>query len=239
MSLPIEAAGPKKVAYFRNRDPWGLTSNEAVMNAYGIPFDSYTSFDFGNVNLSGYDKILIASCQPYSFYQALEANSGWFESYIASGGIFEFHGATYSSDDWSGLVMPTGFTSEMAFYNDVEIVDPLHDIAMIPNVITDEELDGWLYSSHGFLKDIMLSYDVLIRDSDSGNPVAIEIFLQKGAVVATMQTLEWAYDRGYSPILENFIMYMTIRYEHDIAVKRIFVPDINERTLPVTVNATI
>lgn len=241
VALPsnVIADAPTNVALFEDRDPWFTTSNEDAMNAYGIPFDTYSSADFGSVNLANYDKVLMAACQPYSFYQAIETNRAWFEAYINSGGTFEFHGATYTSDDWAGMIMPGGFTSEMITFDDVSIVDPLHDIFNIPNLITDAELDGWNSASHGFIRNIVPSYDVLVSDPISGDPAAVEIYFGAGTVIASMQTLEWAYDRGYSPVLENYIFYTPIRYEHDITVAGITIPDVLERTEPVLVNATI
>ncbi len=239
MPTTVSADPPTKVAYFEDRDPWGTTSNEDAMNAYGIPFDTYSSADFGSVNLANYEKVLTASQQPYSFYQAIENNKAWFEAFISGGGVFEMHMAVWSSDDWSGLIMPGGFTSEEDMFNDVAIEDPLHDIFNIPNLITDAELDGWNSASHGFVRNIASPYDVLISDPVSGDPAAVEIYFGAGVVIATMQTLEWAYDRGYSPVLENFIFYMPILFEHDITVAAINIPDVLERTEPVTVNATI
>lgn len=234
----VVADAPTNVAYFEDRDPWGTTSNEDAMNAYSIPFDSYTSSDFGSISLAPYDKVIIASCQEYVFYQSLEANRAWFEAWITAGGIFEFHGATYTSDDWSGLTMPGGFTSSSGLVDDVTIADPLHEVVNVPNVITGPELDGWLYSSHGTLTG-MASFDLIIVDAATLEPVAVEIGFMGGAVVATMQTLEWGYARGYSPILENFIYYMPIREPHDISVIGLDVPDVVERTEPLIVNATI
>ncbi len=239
--LPGEVSAdlPRRIAYFRDWDPWGMLSNEDAMDAVGIPFDYYTSSDFGTVVLGDYKKIVIASAQPYSFYQAIVNNKGRLQTWILNGGVFEMHMAAYSSEDWSGLFMPTEFTSEMDFVDDVAIVDPNHDIVNVPNPITGGELDGWNYASHGYVRNISSPHDVLIAEEASGEPVGVEIFFGYGTVIATMQTLEWAYDRGYSSILENFIAYMPTRYDHDLAVVGIEVPDINERTQTTTVNATI
>ncbi|MCK4443378.1 MAG: hypothetical protein KAW09_02465, partial [Thermoplasmata archaeon] len=239
--LPAEVSAdlPRRIAYFRDWDPWGMFSNEDAMDAVGIPYDYYTSADFGTVVLGDYKKIVVASAQPYSFYQAIVSNKARLEMWILNGGVFEMHMATYSSDDWAGLFMPTEFTSEMDFVDDVAIVDPHHDIINVPNPIAGGELDGWNYASHGYVRSTASPHDILIAEEGSGEPVGVEIFFGYGTVLATMQTLEWAYDRGYSSILENFIAYMPVRYDHDLAVVGIEVPDINERTQMATVNATI
>lgn len=240
MPSVVKATGPPtKVAYFRDSNPWGLTSNEAAMDVYGIEYDTYTAAEFDSVNLAMYDKIITASAQGYQYYETFAINKDKIEAFVAAGGCFELHGATFSSNDWDGLVMPGGFTGGFNLVDDVTIMNATHDILVMPNFISDAELDGWLYSSHGLLKDFTLSYDVLIADTSTGDPVAIEIRLNAGSIIATMQTLEWAYARGYSPILENFVYYMPPKQPHDIAVVMIDVPDVNERTVPLSVNGTI
>jgi hypothetical protein len=209
----VKADLPLRIAYFRDGNPWGTTSNEDAMNTVGIPFDSYTSADFGTVVLTDYKKVVIGSAQPNSFYQALANERARFENWLLLGGVFEMHMAAYTSDDWSGLYMPGGFTSEMDLIADVGIVDPGHDIVNVPNVITDDELDGWFYSSHGYVRDIQSTYDVMFTDEASGDAVAVEIIVGRGTVLATMQTLEWAYAAGYSPVLENYIAYIPIRVD--------------------------
>ncbi len=235
----VEALPPSKVAYFRDFNPWGLTSTDSAMSAYGIEYDIYTQADMATVNLAMYDKVITASAQDYTFYEELANNRAKFESFVAAGGCLEFHGATFSSDDWDGLVMPGGFSGEMNLIDDVTIINTTHDIMLVPNFINDFELDGWLYSSHGILKDFSQPYEVLISDALSGEPVAIEIRYMAGSIIATMQTLEWAWYFGYSPILENYIYYMPPKQPHDIAVVDVAVPDVNERTVPVLVNVTV
>ena len=235
----VEALPPTKVAFFADWNPWGLTSNQDAMDAYGIEFDTYTSADMATVSLAMYDKVITASTQDQTFYQIFSDNRAKFESFVAAGGCLEIHGATYSSYDWSGIVVPGGFTSEMNLIDDVTIINTTHDIMLVPNFITDIELDGWLYSSHGIFKDMTMPYEVLVADTVSGDPVAIEIRYMAGSIVATMQTVEWAYAWGYSPILENYIYYMPPKQPHDIAVVNIDVPDVNERTVPLTINVTV
>jgi hypothetical protein len=236
----VKATGPpSKVAYFKDSNPWGMTSNEAAMDTYGIEYDTFTSADWDTINLAMYDKIVTASAQSYAYYEALANNRAKIEAFVAAGGCFELHGGTFSSNDWDGLVMPGGFSGGYDLVDDVTIMNATHEILLFPNFISDPELDGWLYSSHGLLKDFTMPYDVLIADTSTGEPVAIEVRLNAGSVIASMQTLEWAYYWGYSPILENLIYYMPPKQPHDIAVLFIDVPDVNERTVWVTVNATI
>jgi len=214
----VSVTSAKPIALFKDRDPWGYASNEEVLRKYGLPYTVFTSSDMGDVNLSGYGKIVIASQQPYSFYFKIEQNRPWFEAYISNGSIFELHGAEWSSDDWSGLIMPGGFTSMHDVSNDVTVNMPNHVILNYPNVITTAELDGWNYATHGWLTNFSIKPITIITQEPTRNPCLVEFLYGDGYVVATMQTLEWAYAHEYSPFLENVILYLPVRQEHDILV---------------------
>ncbi|MEE9507034.1 MAG: thrombospondin type 3 repeat-containing protein, partial [Thermoplasmata archaeon] len=240
--IPESAEAPPlgSVALFKDRDAWGTLSNENVLTAYGIPYDVFTTADMGVVDLSSYDKIIIVSCQELSFYQDVEANRAWFESYISIGKKFQMHGATYFSDAWNGLTMPGGLTS----IGDVgiqllTIVDNGHEMVNVPHVITDSEIDNWNSASHGYLTGWAGSPKVVIEDTATGDPVLIEFRFGGGTVIASQQTLEWGYFFGYSPILENIILYNPISVDHDVAVASLDIPDVVERTETYYVNTTI
>ncbi|MFQ6107576.1 MAG: thrombospondin type 3 repeat-containing protein, partial [Thermoplasmata archaeon] len=237
---PAKAQPLNSVALFQNNDPWGTTSNKDILTSNGISYDVFTSADMGVVDLSGYDKIIVSSQQTNSFYQDLAANRAWFESYIAIGKKFEMHGATYFSDSWDGLIMPGGFSSvDSMMIDQLTISDPGHEVVNNPHVITDSEIDNWLYSSHGHLTGFSVSPKVIIEDTLTGDPVLAEFRFGGGTVIASMMTLEWAYFWGYSPLLENLILYNPISVDHDIAVAPLDVPDIVERTGTYFVNTTI
>jgi subtilisin family serine protease len=214
----VSVTSAKPIALFKDRDPWGYASNEEVLLKYGLPYTVFTSSDMGDVNLSEYGKIVIASQQPYSFYFKIEQNRPWFEAYISKGSIFELHGAEWSSDDWSGLIMPGCFTSMFDLSNDVTVNMPNHMILNDPNVITAAELDWWNYATHGWLTNFSIKPITIITQEPTKNPCLVEFPYGDGYVVATMQTLEWAYAHEYSPFLENVILYLPVRQEHDILV---------------------
>jgi subtilisin family serine protease len=221
----VSVTSAKPIALFKDRDPWGYASNEEVLLKYGLPYTVFTSSDMGSVNLSEYGKIVIASQQPYPFYFKIEQNRPWFEAYISNGSVFELHGAEWSSDDWSGLVMPGGFTSMLDLSNDVTVNMPNHVILNYPNVVTTAELDWWNYATHGWLTNFSIKPIKIITQEPTKNPCLVEFPYGDGYVVATMQTLEWAYAHEYSPFLENVILYLPVRQEHDILVG-ITVPEV-------------
>jgi hypothetical protein len=223
-------------ALFKDRDPWpqvpilGLSSsnmssfsnnqidstsanldwidpNERIMQNWGIPYTIFRSADIPTVDLTPYCKSIIASDQTIIFYQAISANRTWFESWISSGGILEFHGASDLTNAWSEETMPGGFS--MAFFT-TEDVSIYNDVLLLfnrPNMITEPELDGWFHSAHGSLIDLPADTQNLVKHEEADQPAAVKFDMGQGCVLATLQTLEWAWDREYSPLLENFLSY--------------------------------
>ena len=103
--------------------------------------------------------------------------------------------------------MPGGFTSAWAPSNDVTILGRAHPVVNRPNLITDAEVDGWNSSTHGYLIDLPGSANNIIAHEPTGQPATAEFRLGSGCVLATEQTLEWAWMRGYSHLLENSILH--------------------------------
>ncbi len=196
-----------RIALFQDREPWTFRSNKDILYANGIPFKVFTSGDMGTADLSIYTKVIISSQQPGSLYQHIEANRTWWESWISAGGVFELNGAELTVDDWSGLVMPGGFTSYFQANDTVNIVSSWHPIVNNPNYITDTTLNSWNFSTHGYLVNLPLDAYEIIRDSIPDEPATAIFRFGDGGVIATMQTLEFAYAYGYSFILENMILY--------------------------------
>jgi hypothetical protein len=66
--------------------------------------------------LDGYSKLIVPSDQPKDLYLALETRRADIETWMATrkenekGNVFELHAATSQADDWSGHLMPYGFT---------------------------------------------------------------------------------------------------------------------------------
>lgn len=197
---------PTNVAIFKNADPWSYTSIQDVLNAHSIPFDEYTSADIGMVDLSSYDKVIIPSDQPQAFYDAFEANLGWFEAYVDNGGILQF---SAGSNGWNGGTLtnlPGGYSKVYDSDNSVTIDLPTHPFASLPNTITDAELDGWSSSTHAYF-DVLPPNAVTIC-TDSNGPCLVESTSGFGRYFAYGLIVEWGWGRGYSRILENIILSM-------------------------------
>jgi hypothetical protein len=181
--------------------------NEQILQAWGIPYDVWGATDIGAIDLSPYCKVIVPSTQDYAFYQTLSTFRGWFSAWIAEGGTFDLHGATFSSEDWSGLLMPGDFTSAWDPWDDVTILAPDHALFHEPNTIVEAGLDGWGSSTHGSLASLPPLAEDLVAHASSGEPVMAQFRLGLGCVVATEQPLEWGWWYHDAQILENDVLY--------------------------------
>jgi len=206
-----------EVALFKNVDPWGYPANEEALSLYGIAYAVFSSSDFGLVDLSGYSKVVIASVQDQAFYNAMDAYRWWFEDYVSSGGVLEIHAAHYTGTGWVGT-LPGGLQYVQNPQDYATIVDPTHPVVTTPNPITDAELDGWSASVHGYFGTYPADSRIVIVEDFTGYPAYLEFDYGAGVIVASSQTLEWAYWHRYSLILENSLLYSPIKYQHELAV---------------------
>jgi len=195
------------VALFKDRDPWDYPANEIILQRYGIPYDVYNSTDMGNVDLSKYTKVVIASDQEQEFYDSVNASRAWFEEYVENGGVLEIHAALQSAYHWVDL-LPGGIEYTHDLGNSVDIEVTAHPIVRRPNLISDSELDGWGVSVHGYFTDYPSGTVIILREYDTRYPACIEVPYGSGVIIASSQTLEHAYHREYSFILENFLLYL-------------------------------
>jgi len=205
-----------EVALFKNVDPWGYSSNEEALNVHDVPFATLSSKDFELVNLSKFIKVVIASDQDQALYDAMNASRWWFEDYVRNGGVLEIHAADWGwhGGHWIGL-LPGGLRWETHETNYATIINLTHPVVNTPNVITDNELDGWSWSTHGYFSGYPDNSQVVIAE-DSGRPVYLEFKYGAGLMVASGQTLEWAYELGYTLMLENSLLNPVYKYKHEL-----------------------
>ena len=197
------------VAIFRDRLPWDLNMTEPVLRTYGISYTLYNSSDFGSVDLSSFDKVIIPSDQTQDFYDRLSGNSTWFESYVSNGGMLDLRltDRGWAGSNWDGLVMPGGLNKTWAYLENVSINLPLHPILNNPFLVEDVELDGWFYSAHGYFHTYPTTAKKILLYPLVDEPVMLEFMYGSGFIVATMQTIEWNENKNLTRILENMILY--------------------------------
>lgn len=195
------------VALFKDKDPWNHPANEIILKRYGIPYDVYNSTDMGNVDLSKYAKVIIASAQTQEFYDAVNASRAWFEEYAETGGVLEIHAADLTWAHWIDL-LPGGieFTHDTQEFVNIKL--ETHPVVRTPNAITDNELDNWHAAVHGYFTSYPMNAIEILEEDSTGYPACIEVPYGSGVIIASSQTLEWAYLWRYSFILENFLLYL-------------------------------
>jgi hypothetical protein len=196
------------VVLLQDAGPWSSSAIQTILDSNGISYNITPSSQFGLVDLTNYQKVIIASDQSDIFYQAINNHLSWLEIYVASGGILEIHGA---SDGWNTGTwinpLPGGLIYNVSSTNSIDIVNSQHPVLNTPYNITDAELDGWGSSAHGFLSNISSATTIL---ADGLNPILIELEYGYGNMIVSTQTLEYGYDRSKSNLLENLLLYWPI-----------------------------
>ncbi len=215
---PKPILGP--VAIFRDILPWNKNVTEPILIEYSISYTVYDSLDFGLVDISSYQKVIISSYQTQTFYNRLEGNVTWFENYANSGGILEVHAcdSNVGAQWYPTNLMPGGLNKTQTYTNNVSINMPSHPVLLNPYPVEDAELDGWGWSTHGTFTDVPLGANEILIDLENGtsgpsgdtgylNPVLIEFSYGAGYIIASMQTLEWNEYYNYTRLLKNLILY--------------------------------
>ena len=197
---------PTNVAIFQDNDPWGFSSIQTILTMYGIPYTIFSSWDIGTANLTPFDRVIVPSQQPYSFYQIMSANRPYFENYAQTGGVFEWHTAAYTVDTWQGLSMPFTIDGVHDPSDTAYITDPTHDFVTVPYVITPSEILGWNYTYHDDITSPTASLNIVIENDFNLYPVLFEFGYGGGHVIVTSMTLEWAYGFGYSNLLVDVLI---------------------------------
>ena len=209
------------IAIFQDRAPWNLNVTEPILVDNSLSYTMYNSSDMGIVDLSSFQKVIISSDQTQQFYDRLAANTTWFESYVANGGILLI--STADNGPGGGIwddsfIMPGGLNKTFSLVQNVTINIPQHPVLLTPSLIEDDELDNWLYSSHGYYNTYPIGTKEILLDGNTLNPVLVELEFGNGFIVATNQPLEWNHNLNYTRLLENLILYDPTFYVNSINV---------------------
>lgn len=204
--LRLTGAQTKDKLIVMDVNPWGLTSLQDALDSLGYSYDIVSSSDLPNVNLKDYKVVIITSHQPDSFYNNMVANKMLLEEYVSSGGILAAHMCDTQSDFWEESFLPgaPNLSHETELINDLSIVDPSHPIISGPHgTLTNDNIDNWGYSSHGYFTNLPADAKILIgaADNSTGKSVYVWWTYGRGAVFATMMTVEWAYGKDYNKML--------------------------------------
>lgn len=194
--------GPIAVLQDHTAWDWQLANaTQEILVKYGIDYDVINSTYFGTVDLSAYQKVIISADQDPPFHAALEANRTWLETYVMAGGVLEVHAAS-QGNNW---VLPGGIICNYSTTDGIVAIDPFHYALYRPYFVPEPGLSGWYWSAHGYFTNITDSSVILTNGAE---PVLVEKKLGDGFIVASGQTLEYAWNRNISYFLENLILYM-------------------------------
>lgn len=181
------------VLVFRDNLAWGYNTLVPGFESQGAIVSVTGSYDMGVIDLSAYDLVVIESQQSNSFYQTLQSNRTWFESYLQGGGAMQIHVSAYSSDRVGGLLLPGGASLPAS-----EDLDPNNYIADALHPIVDGLSDPFVgnYASHEHL--VLPGGAHTIIENSSGQPTLAEYDFGAGHVLVNAMTWEWAVPNGYS-----------------------------------------
>lgn len=197
------------VAVFADSDPWGNGKLATALSNIGATVTTFGSADMGVADLSGFQKVVIASVQTGIFYQAFLDNAAYFQAFVNNGGNLEIHAADYSGDGWPASAIWDGVTyhgyDRDGYAQDgTALLDPGHTIFTVPHAVTAPEMTGWNWDFHGVLGNTG-GWNTVIVSDPQGDPVWIEKASGAGCVTITTQTVEW--DAASSAFLENMLSY--------------------------------
>ncbi len=165
---------------------------EALTNQ-GISYDRIRQEDVSTVSFSGYDFIyLVGSADENNAFitNSIPIMNTKYANYVNQGGLLLIHFADWSSDDLLNNIAPGEVGRIRGFTNTGTIV-PGKETDSIFNGISDDDLDNWSATAHGYLTDLPANAEILVVNEDS-NPIYARYKLGLGEVWVTTMTLEWA-----------------------------------------------
>jgi len=222
-------------AFFEDANLLGSDSTTVILTEFGIPYDHLTSADMGVVDLSGYEKVVIASYQSQAFMDRVYANMTWFEEYVADGGILEFH--AFPSGAWVDDLLPGGVTYVYNPQESMLIVQPSNPMVTTPHQMTDIVVSNWIPTVWGHMDNLPAAAEVVI-ETLNGDPVLVEFGYGAGSIIISTQILEYGYFFVNCPLLENILLYSPVRAEHDVSV-HLDAPSIVQPGEEVSLNVTV
>lgn len=203
-----------EVLLIKDVNPWDSPSNEHALRELGKLYNVINSQNLCTHDLSQYKMLIYASDQPTTYYQNLAGCIGKIEAYVAGGGKLLGHVCDYGwhSGDWRGLhVLPgnVGHTTVLDnwCYLSQNLCILLPDECVVQG-IDNAYLQGWNYSTHGILTNLVgdppVSQMKTVIESCDGScdgPTWVQYCYGAGCVYATMQTSEAGYSLRSRPQL--------------------------------------
>jgi Domain of unknown function (DUF3471) len=182
---------------------------EDVLKDLGLPFDVNPSSEMSNINLAGYDFVVIPGAQwGTNYYNAFAANTAMFERYVNNGGtlVVEMNRA-----EQAGITLPGGVSmvthpsfDNLITFPDHPIFEPL---AGKPRITAN-------LASHGYLMDIPGGALILAAEmdpwdltADMSKPTFVEYTCGKGRILAAAQCFHDQDNSGRGPLMPTLLKY--------------------------------
>ena len=182
--------------------PWGRSSNNAIATELGYAITTIDSSQLGHTDLSNFDFIVLAGAQSSSTYGNVVQNMPSIENYVNSGGVWLVNYAApdaqlpYSYDVLPGANSLT-FTGQ--YGSEINIVTANSDLITGPGgTITNTNLDGGNYSTHGYTASLMPANATSILSTNNASQiVAFDYAYGSGNVVVHTLPVEFYNGIGH------------------------------------------
>lgn len=215
--------------------PWETRANEIVLDGLGEAFDTIGSGSVNDIDLSQYETVIVPSTQTATYYDRLAAESTTFDSFVSEGGTLVAHVTDRGwpcSTQAAMSFLPRGVGKRNTTEDYLDRVASDHPVL---DGLSDNALDNWNSSTHGYLTDLPDDATVAVGiNGDRSRATYAEYEHGSGKVLATMQTLEWPWNRGYGTkeVLRNELEYAISGGESDPVSASVatvqFIPGENE-----------
>ena len=200
----IPARPDANVLLIQDRWPWDENNNVTLLNkmledGYITGWDLTTTTNFGNVNLAGYNVILIANDQSSGTYNQLGALQDTLIQFANAGGVVIYgacdHG--WAAGDIS-YTLPEGVSKTNYYSRYNYIVDADHPI--VTGIYTDgksinNNLLNGNYCSHTGFQNLPAGANVILQDAH-GTPTLAEYAVGDGHIILSGLTWEFYYYRN-------------------------------------------
>nr|MDO8086769.1 hypothetical protein [Candidatus Sigynarchaeum springense] len=191
---------PKAVnfAIFRDQLPWGFNTLAPLLSSMGITYTVFSSASLGVVSLAPFDKVIVESNQPNTFYDklVLPATRAWLESYVSGGGVFEMHVGHYVNLYEINGLLPGGYRDYEYIYYQMTRNASYYTHPILSG-ITDSGMDGWTDSSGGYMKNMLNTtqeHVLVYTDGMGSKPTLFTREFGNGLLIYTHLLIEWGYN---------------------------------------------
>jgi hypothetical protein len=228
LKLMVYAPGVRaqgnNVLVIRDGDPWNNGSYVQVFSDLAVPYTIINTSQIDATDLNTFAVVMILSDQTTSAYNTLIATKDKIASYVASGGVLIAHACDmgWGAGHWSTSFLPGGVLHTNSYQDSLHI-EMTHPVV---EGLTDADVSNLNYATHGFFTNLPGDAKTIITWSNQ--PVYVEYPYGNGLVLATMQTMEWAYSGGRKVQLTNEIKYATgaiptaeLIWEKDVSIDSI------------------